>query len=87
MAQPPQCPQPFMGGPGLQDVCASSTGPLFLALLNTLLMANPKIGDPCSRIKPIEHPDLSYDFIIVGGLFRNSSKFQWMGLDVAQITF
>ncbi|XP_017761389.1 PREDICTED: glucose dehydrogenase [FAD, quinone]-like [Eufriesea mexicana] len=61
-----QCPDPFMGGPQVTDVCSASEGSLFLSLLNVLLVANPYIGDPCGRVTPIKEPDPSYDFIVVG---------------------
>ncbi|KAK9304106.1 hypothetical protein QLX08_004466 [Tetragonisca angustula] len=62
----PQCAAPFYGGPQLTDVCGASNGELFLTLLNILLVTNPKIGEPCERVTPVEDPDLIYDFIVVG---------------------
>ncbi|XP_043515903.1 glucose dehydrogenase [FAD, quinone]-like [Frieseomelitta varia] len=62
----PQCAAPFHGGPQLTDVCSASNGELLLTLLNVFLVASPKIGEPCQRVKPVEHPDLIYDFIVVG---------------------
>ncbi|XP_017883555.1 glucose dehydrogenase [FAD, quinone]-like [Ceratina calcarata] len=62
----PTCPVPFAGGPQLTNVCSASAGTLFLTILNSLLVANPEIGDPCGRVKPIAVPDSSYDFIVVG---------------------
>ncbi|CAK9809029.1 Glucose dehydrogenase [FAD, quinone] [Anthophora plagiata] len=62
----PICLDPYVGGPQLTDVCSASNGILFLSLLNTFLVANPNIGKPCERIKPIEEPEISYDFIVVG---------------------
>lgn len=61
-----QCSRPFEGGPQLTDVCPASTGVLFLTLVNSLLVANPRIGDPCGRIDTIAKPKLDYDFIVVG---------------------
>lgn len=70
----PQCPNPFLGGPQLQDVCSASSGLVFLTMLNSLLVSSPKIGDPCGRVKPIKTPALEYDFIVVGGTFAKKSK-------------
>ncbi|CAK9822810.1 Glucose dehydrogenase [FAD, quinone] [Anthophora retusa] len=57
---------PYAGGPQLTDVCSANNGILFLSILNTFLVANPKIGKPCERIRPIREPEDSYDFIVVG---------------------
>lgn len=63
----PQCSHPFVGGPQLTDVCAAGNASLFLTVLNALLVANPKIGNPCGRIQPVNRPAPHYDFIVVGG--------------------
>uniref|UniRef100_V9I7K9 Glucose dehydrogenase n=1 Tax=Apis cerana TaxID=7461 RepID=V9I7K9_APICE len=62
-----QCTTPFLGGPQLTDVCSASNGQLFLALLNLFVATSPVIGEPCQRIHSSRTPDLSYDFIVVGG--------------------
>lgn len=62
----PQCPAPFTGGPHLYNVCSANVGPLFLTILNSLLVTSPEIGEPCGRINPITEPRSSYDFIVVG---------------------
>ncbi|KAI4495581.1 hypothetical protein M0802_008593 [Mischocyttarus mexicanus] len=62
----PTCSEPFLGGLSMPDVCVNNHAALFLPLLSTLVTYHPKIGDPCGRVKPIEKPDIMYDFIIVG---------------------
>lgn len=64
---PLQCTSPFLGGPQLTDVCSASNGELFLALLNFFVATSPVIGEPCQRVHSSRIPDLSYDFIVVGG--------------------
>lgn len=61
------CTSPNVGGVSLTDVCSASPANLFLAMLNTLVAYNVAINDPCGRITPIKKPDISYDFIVVGG--------------------
>lgn len=61
------CTTPFLGGPQLTDVCSASNGELFLALLNFFVATSPVIGEPCHRVHSSRVPDLSYDFIVVGG--------------------
>ncbi|XP_031774102.1 glucose dehydrogenase [FAD, quinone] [Apis florea] len=61
------CTTPFLGGPQLTDVCSASNGELFLALLNLFVATNPRIGEPCQRVHSPRIPDISYDFIVVGG--------------------
>lgn len=61
------CTTPFLGGPQLTDVCSASNGELFLALLNLFVATNPTIGEPCQRVHSPRIPDISYDFIVVGG--------------------
>ncbi|XP_076760448.1 glucose dehydrogenase [FAD, quinone]-like [Xylocopa sonorina] len=66
-APPPPCVRSVAAGPYLTDVCSANAGLAFLALLNSLYVSNPRIGAPCSPIKPIEDPSsYSYDFIVVG---------------------
>lgn len=67
------CTTPFLGGPQLTDVCSASNGELFLALLNLFVATNPRIGEPCQRVHSSRIPDISYDFIVVGGK-RNETE-------------
>ncbi|KOC66688.1 Glucose dehydrogenase [acceptor], partial [Habropoda laboriosa] len=62
----PVCANPYIGGPQLTDVCSANTGTLFLTLLNTFMITNIKIGEICGRFTPIDEPEESYDFIVVG---------------------
>ncbi|XP_015585224.1 glucose dehydrogenase [FAD, quinone] [Cephus cinctus] len=62
----PMCPDPFVGGPRLTDICHGSQYLLFLTLLNALIEVDPKIGDSCGRIDPVTNPDDSYDFVVIG---------------------
>ncbi|KAL6256462.1 hypothetical protein P5V15_012575 [Pogonomyrmex californicus] len=68
-SQVPQapCSSPFVSGPSLTDVCDANSATLFLAMLNTLCTYNTIINGVCERIRPIKKPQLSYDFIVVGG--------------------
>lgn len=61
------CPNPFLGGPSMNDVCEANQMVLFLSLLNSIVSTHPKIGDPCGRVTPVRRTDLIYDFIVVGG--------------------
>lgn len=63
------CTSPFVGGLSLDNVCSANSASLFL--LNTLLTYSSVINGPCERVKPIKKPDLTYDFIVVGGKIIN----------------
>ncbi|XP_054011316.1 glucose dehydrogenase [FAD, quinone]-like [Hylaeus anthracinus] len=62
----PQCPNPYAGGPQLTEVCAANSATAFIALLNSLLIVNTKINDPCGRVQSVPAPAAEYDFIVVG---------------------
>ncbi|XP_058801853.1 glucose dehydrogenase [FAD, quinone]-like [Phymastichus coffea] len=63
------CSNPFLPGPIVPNTCTSfvSQCTMFLTLLNTMTQNHTSISGSTKRIKAIEKPLYSYDFIIVGG--------------------
>ncbi|XP_046753206.1 glucose dehydrogenase [FAD, quinone]-like [Diprion similis] len=63
------CNERQLPGPSLADMCSTSdpNSVMFMSVLDLLTQKNEKISGICERVRPIESPDLEYDFIIVGG--------------------
>ncbi|XP_008551873.1 glucose dehydrogenase [FAD, quinone]-like [Microplitis demolitor] len=63
------CPNQFMGGPSITEVCPSTRAStvLFLYIVNNLIDISPAIADPCGRVTADEKPRDVYDFIVIGG--------------------
>lgn len=48
---------------------------LFLTILNTLVDVNPRIGDPCGRVRPTEDPAEDYDFVVIGVKYNDIEEY------------
>ncbi|XP_051160894.1 glucose dehydrogenase [FAD, quinone]-like [Leptopilina boulardi] len=60
------CPAPITAGVTFASTCPGATTFLFLTILDSLIRKQCDLEDPCGRIKPRDHPEKSYDFIVIG---------------------
>lgn len=61
-----ECVEPFLG-PTLGQSCPGSQFLMFMSLVDTFVRAKQDISFLCERVKPIDPPEYTYDFIVVGG--------------------
>ncbi|XP_017883554.1 glucose dehydrogenase [FAD, quinone]-like isoform X2 [Ceratina calcarata] len=62
----PVCGDHFLG-PSLAQVCPASQFLMFMSILDTFIRSQESIAQLCERVRPIDPPELNYDFIVVGG--------------------
>ncbi|XP_043675678.1 glucose dehydrogenase [FAD, quinone]-like [Vespula pensylvanica] len=61
-----ECAEPFLG-PTLGQSCPGSQFLMFMSIVDTFVRAKQDISFLCERVKPIDPPEYTYDFIVVGG--------------------
>ncbi|XP_019767992.2 glucose dehydrogenase [FAD, quinone] [Dendroctonus ponderosae] len=62
-----QCGAQFdVYGPSLGQSCSGGAYVLFMSLLDALLRNTCEVTDATGRITPTIHPDLEYDFVVIG---------------------
>lgn len=64
------CREPFLG-PSLAQVCPGTQFLVFMTILDNFIRAKQEISQLCQRITPVDTPDHTYDFIVVGGEYFN----------------
>ncbi|KZC06464.1 Glucose dehydrogenase [acceptor] [Dufourea novaeangliae] len=62
----PACPEPYLG-PSLAYSCPGPQFLTFMTLLDTFIRAKDEISQLCERVRPVDPPQYTYDFIVVGG--------------------
>lgn len=62
----PQSNSNFLG-PSLAQSCPGSQFLIFMTLLDNFIRAKEDISHLCERVAPVNPPDASYDFIVIGG--------------------
>lgn len=60
------CSEPYIG-PSLAQTCPGTQFLTFMTLLDTFIRAKDDISELCQRPRPVDPPEYSYDFIVVGG--------------------
>ncbi|XP_051160813.1 uncharacterized protein LOC127281240 [Leptopilina boulardi] len=60
------CPSPVTDGTTLVSTCSGVTIFLFMSILESFLRKQCDLEDPCERILTTDHPQPSYDFIVIG---------------------
>ncbi|XP_050515272.1 glucose dehydrogenase [FAD, quinone]-like [Diabrotica virgifera virgifera] len=61
------CTDPGYYGPYLGNNCGAGSFIVFMSLVDAIIRNTCDISDVCGRVQPIEEPDFSYDFIVIGG--------------------